>query len=64
MVSQRPYLFSGALAEKVSLAIAERTDLVQAVNCREISGPQSFASPKGLQMEVHPDSGRLSGAEI
>jgi len=52
------------MEENVFLATAERTDLVQAFNCLQISGPQSFASPKGLQMGVHPDSGQLFGAEI
>jgi ABC-type multidrug transport system fused ATPase/permease subunit len=30
----------------------------------EISGLKSFATPEGLQMQVHPDSGQLSGGEI
>jgi ATP-binding cassette subfamily C protein len=64
IVPQRPHLVSGTLAENVSLANAEQTDLEQAVNCLEISGLKSFATPEGLQMEVHPDSGQLSGGEI
>jgi ATP-binding cassette subfamily C protein len=64
IVPQRPHLVSGTLAENVSLAPSEQTDLAQAVNCLEMSGLQSFASPEGLQMEVHPDSGQLSGGEI
>jgi len=64
IVPQRPHLVSGTLAENVSLAASEQTDLAQAVNCLEMSGLKSFASPNGLQMEVHPDSGQLSGGEI
>jgi ATP-binding cassette subfamily C protein len=64
IVPQRPHLVSGTLAENVSLATAEQTDLEQAVNCLEISGLKSFATPEGLQMQVHPDSGQLSGGEI
>jgi ATP-binding cassette subfamily C protein len=64
IVPQRPHLVSGTLAENVSLASSEQTDLAQAVNCLEMSGLKSFASPVGLQMEVHPDSGQLSGGEI
>jgi len=64
IVPQRPHLVSGTLAENVSLASTEQTDLAQAVNCLEMSGLNSFASPEGLQMEVHPDSGQLSGGEI
>ena len=64
IVPQRPHLVSGTLAENVSLAPSEQTDLAQAVNCLEMSGLKSFASPEGLQMEVHPDSGQLSGGEI
>jgi ATP-binding cassette subfamily C protein len=64
IVPQRPHLVSGTLAENVSLANAEQTDLEQAVNCLEISGLKSFATPEGLQMGVHPDSGQLSGGEI
>jgi len=64
IVPQRPHLVSGTLAENVSLAASEQTDLAQAVNCLEMAGLQSFASPVGLQMEVHPDSGQLSGGEI
>jgi len=64
IVPQRPHLVSGTLAENVSLAASEQTDLAQAVNCLEMSGLKSFASPEGLQMEVHPDSGQLSGGEI
>jgi len=64
IVPQRPHLVSGTLAENVSLASSELTDLAQAVNCLEIAGLKSFASPNGLQMEVHPDSGQLSGGEI
>jgi len=64
IVPQRPHLVSGTLAENVSLAPSEQTDLAQAVNCLEIAGLKSFASPEGLQMEVHPDSGQLSGGEI
>jgi len=64
IVPQRPHLVSGTLAENVSLAPSEQTDLAQAVNCLEIAGLKSFASPVGLQMEVHPDSGQLSGGEI
>jgi ATP-binding cassette subfamily C protein len=64
IVPQRPHLVSGTLAENVSLANAEQTDLAQAANCLEISGLKSFATPEGLQMQVHPDSGQLSGGEI
>jgi ATP-binding cassette subfamily C protein len=64
IVPQRPHLVSGTLAENVSLAHAEQTDLAQAVNCLELSGLKSFATPEGLQMQVHPDSGQLSGGEI
>jgi ATP-binding cassette subfamily C protein len=64
IVPQRPHLVSGTLAENVSLANAEQTDLEQAVNCLEISGLKSFATSEGLQMQVHPDSGQLSGGEI
>jgi ABC-type multidrug transport system fused ATPase/permease subunit len=64
IVPQRPHLVSGTLAENVSLAPSEQTDLAQAVSCLEMSGLKSFASPVGLQMEVHPDSGQLSGGEI
>jgi ATP-binding cassette subfamily C protein len=64
IVPQRPHLVSGTLAENVSLAPSQQTDLAQAVNCLEKSGLKSFASPVGLQMEVHPDSGQLSGGEI
>jgi ABC-type multidrug transport system fused ATPase/permease subunit len=64
IVPQRPHLVSGTLAENVSLATAEQTDLEQAVNCLKISGLKSFATPEGLQMQVHPDSGQLSGGEI
>jgi ATP-binding cassette subfamily C protein len=64
IVPQRPHLVSGTLAENVSLANAEQTDLAQAVSCLETSGLKSFATSEGLQMQVHPDSGQLSGGEI
>ena len=64
IVPQRPHLVSGTLAENVSLANAEQTDFAQAVSCLETSGLKSFATPEGLQMQVHPDSGQLSGGEI
>jgi len=64
IVPQRPHLVSGTLAENVSLAPIEQTDLLQAVSCLEIAGLKSFSSPQALEMEVHPDSGQLSGGEI
>jgi len=64
IVPQRPHLVSGTLAENVSLAPIEETDLLQASSCLEMAGLKSFSSPQALEMEVYPDSGQLSGGEI
>ena len=64
IVPQRPHLVSGTLAENVSLAPFEQTDFAQALKCLELAGLKSFADEDSLRIEVHPDSGQLSGGEM
>jgi len=64
IVPQRPHLVSGTLAENVSLAPSQQTDLLHVMSCLELAGLKSYCSPQALEIEVHPDAGQLSGGEI
>jgi ABC-type multidrug transport system fused ATPase/permease subunit len=64
IVPQRPHLVSGTLAENVSLASADETDLSTAAEVLKLAGLQSYANPGALEMNVEPDAGQLSGGEI
>jgi ATP-binding cassette subfamily C protein len=64
IVPQRPHLVSGTLAENVSLASIEKTDLEKVASCLSIAGLSAFSSTEKLAMVIQPDSGQLSGGEI
>lgn len=66
IVPQRPHLVTGSLAENVSLESAGSTDASKVIECLEKAGLEQFigVDGKGLEMEVTPDSGQLSGGEI
>jgi ABC-type multidrug transport system fused ATPase/permease subunit len=66
LVPQRPHLVTGTLAENVSLESAGSTDTSKVIECMEKAGLDQFigVDGKGLEMEVTPDSGQLSGGEI
>jgi ABC-type multidrug transport system fused ATPase/permease subunit len=64
IVPQRPHLVSGTLAENVSLASADQTDLNKAAEVLKLAGLQAYANPGALEMNVEPDAGQLSGGEI
>lgn len=64
IVPQRPHLVSGSLAENVSLAPLDQTDLVKAASCLDLSGLNKFANDGSLASQVEPDAGQLSGGEI
>ncbi len=64
IVPQRPHLVSGTLAENVSLASADQTDLSKAAEVLKLAGLQAYANPGALEMNVEPDAGQLSGGEI
>ena len=66
IVPQRPHLVTGTLAENVSLESAASTDNAKVIECLEKAGLEQFigADGQGLELEVTPDSGQLSGGEI
>ena len=66
IVPQRSYLVTGTLAENVSLVPLAETDIEKARRCLSEAGLDAFVrnSPMGLDLEVTPDSGQLSGGEI
>ena len=66
IVPQRPHLVTGTLAENVSLESAASTDNSKVVECLEKAGLEQFIGldGQGLELEVTPDSGQLSGGEI
>lgn len=64
IVPQRPHLVSGTLAENVSLAPSEQTNLERAGECLVLAGLEKFNSPESLSSQVEPDAGQLSGGEI
>jgi ATP-binding cassette subfamily C protein len=64
IVPQRPHLVSGTLAENISLASADQTDLSKASEVLKLAGLQAYANPGALEMNVEPDAGQLSGGEI
>ena len=66
IVPQRPHLVTGTLAENVSLESAASTDNSKVIECLEKAGLEQFigVDGQGLQLEVTPDSGQLSGGEI
>ena len=66
IVPQRPHLVTGTLAENVSLESAASTDNSKVIECLEKAGLEQFigVDGQGLELEVTPDSGQLSGGEI
>ena len=66
LVPQRPQLVLGTLAENVSLVRGENTDADWAAECLKRAGLGQFLGPNnsGLDMEIKPDAGQLSGGEI
>jgi ATP-binding cassette subfamily C protein len=64
IVPQRPHLVSCTLAENVSLASIEKTDLEKVSSCLVLAGLSSFSLADRLEMGIEPDSGQLSGGEI
>ena len=64
IVPQRPHLVSGTLAENVSLASADQTDMAKVTEVLKLAGLQAYANPGALDMNVEPDAGQLSGGEI
>jgi ATP-binding cassette subfamily C protein len=66
LVPQRPQLVLGTLAENVSLVRGEKTDADWAAECLKRAGLGQFLGPNnsGLDMEIKPDAGQLSGGEI
>jgi ATP-binding cassette subfamily C protein len=64
IVPQRPHLVSGTLAENVSLARLQDTDIDAVADRLTLAGLSHFASKESMSMEVRPDSGQLSGGEI
>ena len=66
IVPQRPHLVTGTLAENVSLESSGSTDTSKAIECLQKAGLEQFTGldGSGLDMEVTPDSGQLSGGEI
>ena len=66
IVPQRPHLVTGTLAENVSLESAASTDNLKVVECLQKAGLEQFIGldGQGLELEVTPDSGQLSGGEI
>ncbi|MEY4714529.1 MAG: hypothetical protein RIQ37_859 [Actinomycetota bacterium] len=66
LVPQRPQLVMGTLAENVSLVRGSKTDPKLAAECLTRAGLGHFlgTNNSGLDMEIKPDSGQLSGGEI
>jgi ABC-type multidrug transport system fused ATPase/permease subunit len=66
LVPQRPHLVTGTLAENVSLVGHSNTDLAWAAECLNRSGLGQFVGEDlaGLDLQVQPDAGQLSGGEI
>jgi ATP-binding cassette subfamily C protein len=66
IVPQRPHLVTGTLAKNVSLESAASTDNSKVIECLEKAGLEQFigVDGQGLELEVTPDSGQLSGGEI
>ena len=64
IVPQRSHLVTRTLAENVSLAPVDDQDFPKVAACLEMAGLQTFTSDDKLKMQVHPDSGQLSGGEI
>ncbi len=66
IVPQRPHLVTGTLAENVSLESSASTDNSKVMECLEKAGLEHFigVEGQGLELEVTPDSGQLSGGEI
>jgi ATP-binding cassette subfamily C protein len=65
LVPQRPHLVTGTLAENVSLLPASETDVEWATKCLKSSGLEQFVTAEaGLDLEIQPDAGQLSGGEI
>ena len=66
IVPQRPHLVTGTLAENVSLESAASTDNSKVTQCLEKAGLERLieVNGQGLELEVTPDSGQLSGGEI
>ena len=66
IVPQRPHLVTGTLAENVSLESAASTEASKVIECLEKAGLDPFigVDGKGLEVEIAPDSGQLSGGEI
>lgn len=66
LVPQRPQLVLGTLAENVSLTKGEKTNLAWAADCLRRAGLGQFVGENGsgLEQEIKPDAGQLSGGEI
>jgi ATP-binding cassette subfamily C protein len=66
LVPQRPQLVMGTLAENVSLVRGSKTDPKLAAECLTRAGLGHFlgTNNSGLDMEIKPDAGQLSGGEI
>ena len=64
IVSQRPQLVSGTLAQNISLVSSERTDISHVENCLAVAGLGHMTNSMALDKVIEPDSGELSGGEI
>jgi len=64
VVSQRPQLVSGTLAENISLVSSEKTDISHVADCLAVAGLGHMVNSLALDRNIEPDSGELSGGEI
>lgn len=66
LVPQRPQLILGTLAENVSLVKTSKTDMGWAADCLKRAGLGQFLGTdnSGLEMQIKPDAGQLSGGEM
>jgi ATP-binding cassette, subfamily B, bacterial PglK len=64
IVTQRPQLVTGTLAENISLVSYEKTDKSLVADCLKIAGLGHLSSSSDLGSPIEPDSGELSGGEI
>jgi ATP-binding cassette subfamily C protein len=64
-VPQRPHLVTGSLSQNVSLLPDDQTDRDWAASCLQSAGLGHFVNAEaGLDLEIQPDAGQLSGGEI
>ncbi|QKJ25018.1 ABC transporter ATP-binding protein [Aquiluna borgnonia] len=65
LVPQRPHLVTGSLSQNVSLVPDDQTDRDWAASCLQSAGLGHFVNAEaGLDLEIQPDAGQLSGGEI